>query len=412
VIDLRDAYSACPDEQLRAYNRVDPYFAAMWDDSSTGAWSSKRSAKRRYEMGITKHHTQYVEMSTQEAQDTFLARWRGERIAEIASVMMWRTLTVEQMASIVGTNRPAKWDRDRRLMWAGELIEIGTYITPERAALPEMIRPFRHGNFDAFADKLTYRERLAVTANVPWRWGGQFDRHNVITTELALRIAEYCPVSMVFGEMLAATHMVSGTDAPAYRGGDAVIVRPDGFKIVIESTANAGNDIRRKMEKWVDAMIASPKRDFAVCFVEMSHPDRGRSGTEVLSHLKKFIQELAHSSMGASMAEVEQRLMYASWHDWFPAPGKLTQEFLDLSAYRPTGPKGSPWEKVSMVDLYDLEFSPDSTAPSDTLVRAPEVISNASLLAGVPYWLRTDQAPDIAEWILTDCGFDVPPVRS
>ncbi len=69
----------------------------------------------------------------------------------------------------------------------------------------------------------------------------QHSRHNALTVELALRLAEYAQVGTVLGERVGTIDLLAGPgisrdiyDADG-RSADAVIVRPDGLRIAIET---------------------------------------------------------------------------------------------------------------------------------------------------------------------------------
>src|SRR5690625_7380734 len=49
--------------------------------------------------------------------------------------------------------------------------------------------------YSRYRKTLTFAEHLAVTGGQGWDSEHRFDRHNVLTTELALRAAEYCDVA-------------------------------------------------------------------------------------------------------------------------------------------------------------------------------------------------------------------------
>ena len=47
---------------------------------------------------------------------------------------------------------------------------------------------------------MSFAEWQALTAGVGWTRGPQHDRHNILSAELGLRVAEYLDVGAVLGE--------------------------------------------------------------------------------------------------------------------------------------------------------------------------------------------------------------------
>lgn len=403
-----DLVSACPEESHRTANRVDPYWAGMWSMSTTAAWLSRATAERQAGMGLLRVPVSAsgLGMSDDEARVRIVGNARRRRLTQLAAIGMWRTATVQQVAALTG--QPAIAGRhsvDRDVLWAAGLTEQGVVVTSLRSKLPTLLRPDPRGDWDELAQSLTFAERVSVTGGQPWRWGAQYDRHNVLATELGLRVAEFAPVATVLGESLAGVDLLlggTGRSGAGSRSGDMVIVRPDGFKIVIEVTATVTSDFREKVRRWANVLTARRQADLGVCFVELAHPDRRDASTEVHRLLRRAVTEAAHSGLDAEDARVPELFSVARWQEWFPEPGRVDPDFTRLRAWRPIGPRGEPWESVDLADPSSLRFRP----PTATSRAATEVIvSNAAMLWGTPYWTRVGMpAPDVNSGLLDQAG--------
>ena len=325
---------------------------------------------------------------------------------------MWRTATVEQVASFVGSDKialPRSVDRD--VLWASGLVQRGQFISGmPRTSLPRLLRVSNTNDIDLLLSMLSYRDRIGVTAGQPWRWGSQHDRHNLLAAELGLRVAEYTQAAAVFGEQLGFASLLNpaGNLRASGRAADMVIIRGDGLRIAVEMTANATDNVGSKIQRWVDVLTADRTGGLAVMFVEMPHPDRAE---HVNRKLERQIVE-ATATMGAAAANVPARMMVARWQDWFPGYHQASSAFLSLSALRPTGRRAgkdrnaSVWEPVSVLDPFDLLFErpyPDAVS----------VLDNQQLLYGVPYWMRTGAGPidRLDHAVLREAGFSDEPSR-
>src|SRR5699024_12495167 len=111
---------------------------------------------------------------------------------------------------------------------------------------------------------LTFAEHVAVTGGQGWDSAHRFDRHNVLTTELALRVAEFCDVATVLGEKqmglpaLLDAAEINPAQEDLGRKLDAGLVRRDGLLIAIETTASVGESFRRKVTKWAQSLQRHP----------------------------------------------------------------------------------------------------------------------------------------------------------
>jgi len=358
-----------------------------------------------------------------EALDLILTtRGSSQRLAALAAIGLWRTLTAEHLAAIVGKpelGQPRSLDLD--LLWAAGLIQKGRMTTgmmpglaqPGGRRIPMMYRPDPYAPLDALSLRLSYAEWLGVTAGRPWATGSQFVRHNLLATELSIRVAEYCDIGTVFGESLAAWWMMAdqaGLPASSKRAADAVWVRPDGLVVAVEITASTDTNLVNKVRAWAELLSHDPTRNLVVVFVEAAHPDR-RGTADLWVRLRRIVSQAATSSMDVALAGVGQRMAVARWEDWFPSLGQVSTAFMALRAERPTGPErsgsdgadGSRWEPVDLLDPFDL------TAVDTNENGRPEVLVNADLLFGLPHWLRKGSGQDLRPMVLDRAGFAPKP---
>jgi hypothetical protein len=326
-------------------------------------------------------------------------------LAQLAAINLWRTATGPQLTAITG-RKGRNTSTDLLLLWAAELIQKGTVVNGaySTSSLPKLYRPdIRAGAID-LGRRLTYPEWLGLTAGQPWSVGSQFDRHNLLTTELSIRVAEFCPIGTVFGETLGAWPLLFGPDQPlvknSKRAADAVWIRPDGFRIAIEATASISSVMREKVAKWASAIAADESKSLMVVFIDVSAPDK-REGHRVGTITRKIVSEESNASMDMKLANVPERMAFARWRDWFPAPGMVDPTFLGLRAERPTGPPASRWEQTDLLDPFAVPFKPADP------IAALAVLDNANLLYGVPHWLKTGPGPDLDAVVRSRAG--LPP---
>lgn len=390
-------------------DRVDPYWGGMWAVGSNAVWLSRRNAERMSAAGLGSPRAAEVRLSVEQATAALVDGYRGGvRLAALAAVGMWRTLNVGQLASIVGDSRLARPRcADRDVLWASGLTQRGRYLTGfGRDHVPELVRVSNTTDFDGLAARLSYRQWVGVTGGQPWRFGGQFDRHNLIAAEVALRVAELTDAALVMGEQMASISLLAAglTRVPprTTRSADAVVVRSDGLRIAVEVTATVTSDFRKKIARWAELLTSDTHRGLAVVFVEASHPDL--AAKNVGTHLAQAVHDASHASMDAVIAKVPERMMVVRYADWFPGPGLVARDFAGLPATRPVGPAGQRWRPVNMLDPFDLVYS--RPAPD-----AGAVLSNASLLYGVPHWMRTGSCPQLGPVVRSWAGVSEEPKR-
>jgi len=197
--------SACPDPDVTAARRLDPYWHGLWGDGSQASWLSRSLLERLGTDRVSRLRDADTSRTRAEAITEITTKRTGARLAALAAVGMWRTVTAEQLAAITGL-RTILDGREMRPAFQAELVERGTLMTelgwtgPPRSV--QLYRPVGTG-LDPVTDMLGYADWVAVSGGYPWTRGHQQDRHNLLATELGLRVAEHCDVGAVLGESLS-----------------------------------------------------------------------------------------------------------------------------------------------------------------------------------------------------------------
>jgi hypothetical protein len=263
---------------------------------------------------------------------------------------------------------------------------------------------------------MSYAEWVSVTGGVKFLTGGQYDRHNVLTAELALRAAEFLTIGTVLGERQAHVNTLAytaqGLPEPPGRSqqtADAVIVRGDGLRIAVETTASVGSaGFTRKAEAWARTLSRRALDDtglvvvFVVADRTSAEGEHGR-GT-LLSSVRKKVARATRLIPGTASNRTADRMFVVEWRDWFPARGEASDDFLSLRAQRPNGPSNE-WTIADLLDGFDVPAPARMTDPT-------AVIRNASGLRSVPHQLRTGPAPELHQLPVNRAGLDtVPHIR-
>lgn len=342
--------------------RTDPFWSGMWEGGPSASWWSREVADAAQAAGM-------VQVGGRDARWGDVACARGlvmsgrgvqTRLRLLASILMWRTVTAEQLMSIANVSiDPKRW-ADIAMLWSAGLIERGRIVTPFRSAsMPEMFRPLRDSTIEGWVDRLGFDDWLHLTSSHPWTRGPSHDRHNVLATELGLRIAETCDVAMIVGERLSAHTMISPTPFAGqskFASADATVVRHDGMRIAIEVTAShVAETTRRKISRWVELLRANiDNRGIAVCFVEAG----GMRDTEVFRVLRTEIAQAVASEPNRKVkAMLSESLTVARWRWWFPQLDETSDRLANLEVSRVN--LHGDWVPSSLLDPYEVD-SPTS----------------------------------------------------
>jgi hypothetical protein len=335
----------------------------------------------------------------------------------MSAIDSWRTVTGEQLAAITGEAELAS-PRSNAMgeLFSAGIADIGQFNTGLAAGrgAGHIYRPSRTTVFERdIAPKLTYPEWVSVTAGHGWESGSQYDRHNILAAELALRVAEFCEIGAVVGEKLSTwnllAHEGAGFPAPSagkQRSADATLIRTDGARIAVELTASTGAAFTKKVAGWAQLLSNRRMADsgLVVVFVVATRPDKMVNTGEVMSQVRHAIAAAARQYPGVNFDRTAERMFVADWRTWFPAAGEAAPGFLTLEAERPTGPASSPWETASLLDPFDVVFD----AKNEKAALA--ALNNLSLVRSVPAWLRTGKAPTLWPHPIRELGYTGIPV--
>lgn len=191
AIPFAEMASACPSTSVDAAHRLDPYWFGLWTGGTQVSWTSRALAVRLADAGVGRLRRADARVSPEQAMEAMcVPKLRARRCAVLAAIGLWRTLTAEQIAAIVGAPALAASPGDLRTAWSAGLVEEGRFAAStigtqhNRASRSAVYRPVVSPAFTRFADALPYNEWLSVTAGRPWRSGSDHDRHNLLAAEL------------------------------------------------------------------------------------------------------------------------------------------------------------------------------------------------------------------------------------
>lgn len=405
-------------QSLRAHTRDDPYYSSLFTLSSRAAWTGRDLILREMAAGadikVPGQFRQSLDVMTSPDDDPIEAMLSLNReyvLRMLGAVNMWRTLTVPQMAAMVGFSKWAssRWPTPVARAYGAGLLQAGVLASLVRDDLPTLLRVDPDGDARPLLDRLGFTEWLGVTSGQLWRGTSTPDRHNIMVAELALRVAQMCPgAGVVLGEMVGNHDLLLGVQDRrlARRRADSVIVRKDGLKIAVEATAS--DRFEPKMENWVDFLVADKSKSTVVVFVEMVRP--GYSSEATYQAIFRGMARAVSSSMAAVAAQVLDRMFLVRWSDWFPGPGMVTPDFATLPATRYAGEGiggATAWKRVDLLDPASLQFRPGAT-PADPMT----VLSNSRLLLGAPKVLTEKiraPRPDVDAAVRAAAGFPTIP---
>jgi hypothetical protein len=425
-LNLIDLPTECLDDTVRIGNRIDPYWADLWPVGSTASWVDLKAATAQIAAKVGRMPS-YLTGDPAAAETKIADISKLPAHLNVLSVLdSWGAATGEQLAAFTGLSHLANGTSQTMTdLFTTELVDVGVFsnVLFNTRNTPRG-RLYRQSKSGAFQQKvspmLTYSEWVSTTGGIDSRvGGGQHDRHNVITTEVALRIAEVCDVGAVVGEKLSSADLLgyTGLGLPSKgltytRAADATIIRRDGARIALEVTATFGRALEAKMQHWAD-LIASRRMDdsgLAVMFLLIDKPNgkKGASSNKLRSGIYRALREAVRNTPGVSYDRVASRIGIADYREWFPEMGKVSPCFFALECDTATGPPDALWERSKFLDNTDLPFHPTGDW-------ATAALDNMSMLRSIPHWLRAGRTPpELWRVLLKDAGLKsipVPPVQ-
>lgn len=401
----------------RAADRQELYYTAMWDSVRDATWEGAHLAQ----FGIDHEgYTPTKRIARMMQRDPVTSLWTPAAMRFYATAAMWNCANAQQFAAFTGYNgwmskvSGAIPDTAQQI-WAHGLIESGkmSYRNP----LPTAVRLGPSKHFTAVGDALSMGQWLSVTGGVAPRRTTGSTRHDMLASELGLRVAEYCDVTSVIGESLGLLSHVTHTEGGGFRRADVVAVRPDGLKICFEMTGHPGG-VADKIDAYVDALSRCPDRSVAVVFINAARaPKRGvafNARRMRLALSKRILEDPV-----ARAAKLGQRMFVADWSEWFGA-GTIIDNFADLPVWGlhpdasvPRGEIEGTWRQVKVGNAEATPWAPNS---QDSFDRTARLLSGSHTLYGMPYFLRDESLDSLVETrlhaaIVREAGFTSHPKR-
>lgn len=165
-----------------------------------------------------------------------------------------------------------------------EICQMGAMFLPgERVREGLLLRPTKPGELlHKIERQMSYAEWLSTSAGMPFDSDRQFARHNVLATELGLRMAEFGNVGTALGEKLSSMAMLAYTGVRdpvpttgTAGGSDLTLVRTDGLRIAVEVTASVhGGWFSEKVERLVRILHHRPLARTGLCVLFVVAPRR------------------------------------------------------------------------------------------------------------------------------------------
>ncbi|MGN7187010.1 hypothetical protein [Microbacterium enclense] len=417
--------SAIPDSDHRTELRIDPVHDGLFATSSSAIWNSRKLLAKRLASGAIGKPPALLRADPESAwaarQDTM---WWQRRLDVLSCLTQWCVLTIQQIAAFTG-HPIGGVSRVLGELFAMDLIECGMTVHPSQSTTHALRRS---SLWRTTSDREAWRrlrtmmtgvEQLSVTGGSPSNASHLYDRHNVITAEFALRLAEFGRPAALLGDTLSHARLLTALDgrpvalAHAQTQADMTIVRADGLRIAVEMTVNVNRSFATKARSWARLMQMHPlvETGLVVLFLvapaaEGSHTSIGSTEATVRKHIRAATAEYRGTTGNPTAA----RMFVARWDDYFPESGQVDpQSLTKLHASSPTGTPAdadpSNWEQRA---LMNVEFAP--TTPLDPTA----VIRNTRGIRATPHWMREGEHTDLSRVLLTAGGFraGVPQLRT
>lgn len=405
--DMADFGSPVADLGLDAANRLDPYWDGLWGAGSAASWLTADLGRRQTKAGLGRLPAP-LNIDTEKAvAHVNSPRGWQQRLALLGSLFSYRTMTAEQAAAMVGDKFLATATAPSVAnLFASGVLDLGVFsnglVETDLTGRGAVYRPGKGDAFDeTLKDNLSWPEWCSVTGGQRWAPATNYDRHNILGTELALRLAEFTDIGAVLGERFSSVDLLAGSGIGQpemvgdQRAADLTAVRSDGMRIVFEMTANTGTHFNKKVEKWAQLLAERPLETsgLTVVFVIVQHPERMADDDGYIPRARTY-QAIAAATKqypGSTRDRVAERMGVATWREWFPARGKVHDAFFTLRVDRPTGPSGAGlWEPADMLDPSGPIGMPFTAHDPEAMTA---ILDNAALLGQTPFWLRERHDP-------------------
>jgi hypothetical protein len=350
VADLRPPPRCVPFESRAThapwFDRVDPFWLGYGANPHYSWYSAYRYEPHWV---LTPRGPQLVRRRTNDFESTSQKRFHvpGGRVERIAAVLAaWRVLTTQQICAMVSMD-DSRVSRTLRAMMSAGLVER-TQMTARfeiSTNTPFLWRPrVTSVEWRQWLGSLDTRQHTAITMGVEGGASGH-DRHDVLAAEVALRWAEITPsIQAILGERAASAEQLLGDHPDVRSRGDAVLVRDDGLRIVLEITTQpALGAVRTKMARWgrlLGERGGHHRTGIVVVFLAAAaHDHTGKQGASLTVIRRSLERAMTVEAVGdgrpvspATVNQARRSVMVAHWQDWFPAPWYVSQRFADLAA--------------------------------------------------------------------------------
>lgn len=370
---LLDWMSAAP--YMPWWERDDPFFQAeLWERPPIWRFRSRIEHIQMTTAGSRRAWRTVAVPDFVDSSNRISRRGRATR-STLAALNGWKHLTSKQIATFASVPQGSTGHALKPAFDAG-LVEKGRFDMREirwRAPYLWRIRP--GPELREFLAGLDVEQRSAITLGRKAGPPRPHVRHDVITSELALRLAETVRgCHGIFPEAIVDAGRLLGRPDAGFSP-DLVLVRSDGLRIAIEVTLNAKrSELESKMRRWGRLLGPHSWHDTGVVVVFFN---AAADQTGVATRLRRAHQialsasGLATDGISATHDQVlnaRSQIHVAAWRDWFPLPWEIAEEGAQMVTR--FSRDGENWSRVSVADPGALPFRPVRpevwTAPART----------------------------------------------
>lgn len=289
------------------------------------------------------------------AQETRLLRLSEHIKGVVAALVGFHQMTAGQLACHLGYP-PSKIGRLLLPMYRAGLVERGRFVAENwQRPLDNVYRLRVDKPLKRWLAGLDDDDLCAVTLCLAPGAPAYFVRHNLLVSELALRLQETAPVPLqaIYGERFAASARLLPGVSRRQLYGDCAIVRADGLRVVVELLqCQRERDTLEKMTAWGKALSQGPLDELGTVVVFVNAYGAGEAGHVTKATFLRRCQATALSpeALGTSTegtARARMAIHIASWRDWFPGDRLISTDFASLKVCY--CPDGTSWQHTSLL---------------------------------------------------------------
>lgn len=320
---------------VRADRRPDPYDSGLWPTQDAFSWEDSFT-RRALDRSIGQPDSRFRLPSVEKCWSYILDPSRYlDTLTIVACLSSYRTLLFGQVAGFVRHSTDPQFEKHMHMMFGAGVVDRGVHS-------PSLMRGtgFDYAMFAYHLNKsMEWQTRLLHQASIPQRWatiagsklsiGGQYTRHNILTSELLLRASAYLPVTVAGESHAFLTDITDAAQKRTPKRGDGIIVRDDDYIICIETTASMSLNLDSKILAWADFLGNAPSGR-SVVFLEAMRPDGSPTTFHKLQNKvgKVFEKHLS----GRWHTNTVGNILLASWRRWNnPGP---TEDFARLVCHQ------------------------------------------------------------------------------